>query len=94
MASYKGYDNVEIKFESFRTDGLIKQYIERLNSDDIIDFQFIGNDDYGLKNFMIVTAKKDSFKDQGEFIAERINSIKKEIEQEKLKSKHLNDNNK
>lgn len=57
MGSYKGNEVVEVKFESFSSDGLIKQYIERLNNDNIIDFQYIGNDNYGHKNFMIVTKK-------------------------------------
>ncbi|WP_204205896.1 hypothetical protein [Mammaliicoccus sciuri] len=57
MASYKGNEVVEVQFKSFYSESQIKQYIEQLNTDNIIDFQYIGQTNNGDKNFMIVTKK-------------------------------------
>ncbi|PTI36092.1 hypothetical protein BU074_11660 [Mammaliicoccus vitulinus] len=59
MASYKGNENVKVEFKSFYSEIQIRQYIEELNSKDIIDFQFFGHANNGDKNFMIVTKKEE-----------------------------------
>lgn len=58
MASYKNYSNVKVSFKSFYSDSQIAQYIEQLNNDDIIDFQYVGHEREGYKKFMIVTKKR------------------------------------
>ena len=59
MASYKGHENVKVQFKSFYGESQVRQYIEQLNSDDIIDFQFLSSEDNGNINFMIVTKKEE-----------------------------------
>lgn len=56
--SFKGYENVEVVFKSFFGESMIKQFIE-INNDEIIDFQYIGQDETysGNMKFMIVINK-------------------------------------
>ncbi|MCE7786054.1 hypothetical protein [Staphylococcus xylosus] len=53
--SYKGHENVRVLFKSFSDDGMIKHFIE-MDNDEIIDFQYIGQDKTfsGYMKFMIV----------------------------------------
>lgn len=59
MTIYKGHENVKVQFKSFYGESQVSHYIERLNSDDIIDFQFLSREDNDNINFMIVTKKEE-----------------------------------